>query len=165
MNEARDYMSQFLENVGNSLNLEKKEVAEIYEKDLVTPLREERGMDISVNSVSNIVQDTTGKGTGSLELIQSRFNLFPGCNGWGDVAKEVAKVTGKVYKENFMICTFAAGVALVVIDNVTPVLRYVVGPSLIQTGYNNSKVLKKVLEKKVVDKYVQVDLEKGLSGK
>ena len=25
MNEARDYMSQFLENVGNSLNLEKKD--------------------------------------------------------------------------------------------------------------------------------------------
>lgn len=162
MNEARDYINQFLGNVEDSLHLEKKEVAEIYQKDLVTPLREEGGVNYSVSDVSNMVQETTGNGTGSLELIQSRFNIFPGCEDWKDVAKVVAKFTGKVYKETSMILTFATGVVFVVIDNFTPWIRYIVGPTLIKAGYSNSKLLKKVLEKKAIDDYTEVNLKKGL---
>lgn len=165
MSDVGDYLQQFFENVGDSLNLEreKREVAEIYQNDLINPLRNQgKGVDISLEDVSNIVQDSTEEKTGSLGLIQSKFHIFEDCKDWRDVNRKIRGFTTKAYKETFMIQTFASGVVLVVFDNVTPVFRYIIGPSLIKAGYKNSDVLPKLVKRKVIDDYVQVDWEKGI---
>lgn len=164
--EAGDYLSQFFTNLGNDLGLEaqKGEVEAVVEQSMESQLRSSQNTEhlrIGTEDVSKLIEENVTQRPESLRLVQSKFHIFEDCREWGDVFKQVAKGYGKVYRESFFIQAFGAGVALVFIDNVTPVGKFIVGPILIRMGSENSQLLKKVLNPSDVATYTKVDWSKG----
>ncbi|MDX9738936.1 MAG: hypothetical protein RBT33_01030 [Candidatus Dojkabacteria bacterium] len=94
--------------------------------------------------LDDVVEESVEKNLFSLEHVQQIFpKFFPDCKGWKDVFKESAKVSIEAHKEYFFIQVFAGGTILY-FASTDPILKNL-GPVLMRVGFQNSKLLQKML--------------------
>jgi hypothetical protein len=150
-------MLSYFQKFSDSFIKETEDVENILDKGVIGPISEgNQDFEITPKQLVNVVNSSV-EDESPLGIIQSKLHLFNDCKSWKDVRKKL----GKVYKENIMAQTFALGFAMVVSPEVIPPLKYVVGPAMIKTGYENSEFLQKKVKKSLIEDYVKVDYKKG----
>ena len=122
-------------------------------------LREQDGL--VTPSVIRDKAEEAGSRTDVVGVMAAKIPAFSSCNDWKDIARVIGREGFKIYKEMFFIQVFAGGICLVVIDNVTPVGKFVVGPILVKIGYENSSFLRRFAPKSAVDQMTKVDIGKA----
>lgn len=166
MGEGKDpwsYTNEFCENLGNNWPFKKKDkvlqeaVEEfINDRDLHEVVSEFNARNDSEDGVVGI-QEKISKSQKTAKFLGNRIPALNGCNTWRDIGKKFVKEGWEGLKEVFFLQIFAGGVFLLIIENTTPSVKYVIGPKLIEIGYKNNKLLQRYTPQKIAEMFPEAD--------
>ncbi len=116
---------------------------------------------INKEQISKVVEENKEKPT-VLEKFHE-FGIFKKSETWKDAFNNEVKPAVIAYqRERFMIGLVAAGIIVAVIEP-TPIMEFLIGPTLVKIGYEKSKYLKRFVPEILLSKYNKTDPTKAFS--